>query len=147
MEYVSIPCLIRWGVFRPSRKDLLNIYIFVCIYIYTVQISISLHLEKKNCSSAFASFVDTASKIFCRFNCSSLANRSMDSSLGGKKERWGKTCWGLFNPSQFKIKTERCLMMMNLFHPLKHVLTVAVRARLFMLQSDSCSTFLTVCQI
>lgn len=116
--------------------------------LYTVWISISSHLEKKKTIAAqlLLDFFDIASKI-CRSNCSSLANRSMDSSLGGKKERWGKICWGLFNPSQFKIKTKSYLMTVNLFHPLKQILTVAVRAPLVMLWSDSCSTFLTVCQI
>lgn len=138
MEYVSKLCLIRWGVLRPSREDLLIIY------------SPNKHFfafGKKNCSSAFSCLFCIAGKIFCRFNSSSLANRSTDVSLVGKKKGGGKICWGLFNPSQFKIKTKRCLMMMNLFHPLKHILMAAVRAWLFLLWSGSCSTFLTVCQI
>lgn len=139
VEYVSMLRLMWWGAFRLSRKDLLSIYLP------------NKHLfvfgKKRIAAQLSLAFFDTASKIFCRFNCSSLANRSMDSSLGRKKDRWGKICWGLFNPSQFKIKTERCLMMMNLFHPLKHILTVAVWAQLFVLWSDSCNTFLTVCQI
>lgn len=65
-----------WGVFRPSRKGLLFMY------------SLNKHFfafGRKNCSSAiFGSYFVIASKIFCRFNFSSPANRSVDISHGGK---------------------------------------------------------------